>query len=190
MSLAKTEFQTDLSRYQNPEYHPGRGKAVLVLWYFTNLLFLRSGLVPVSRLLVALLRLFGAQIGEGVVVKPHVSVKYPWRLRVGNHSWIGESVWIDNLTDVRIGSHVCLSQGAMLLTGNHDYKRTSFDLITGGIVLEDGVWIGARALVCPGVRCRSHAVLAVQSVANRELEAYAIYRGHPAEKVKDRILEA
>ena len=75
------------------------------------------------------------------------------------------------------------------MTGNHDYKSTSFDLITKPIVLEDGVWIGANATVCPGVTARSHAVLAVGSVASKDLEAYSVYRGNPAIKVRERYVE-
>jgi putative colanic acid biosynthesis acetyltransferase WcaF len=77
----------------------------------------------------------------------------------------------------------------MLLCGNHDYKRSTFDLIVGNIMLEDGVWIGAKSVVCPGVVCRSHSVLSVGSVASAPLDAYGIYRGNPAVKVKERTME-
>jgi putative colanic acid biosynthesis acetyltransferase WcaF len=72
---------------------------------------------------------------RGVNIKPGVHVKYPWNLKIGEFTWIGEDVWIDNLVKVDIGSNVCLSQGAMLLTGNHNYKKTTFDLMVGEIVL-------------------------------------------------------
>ena len=127
-----------------------------------------------------LLRMFGARIGSGVVVKPRVTIKYPWKLAVGDHSWIGEQVWIDNLDQVTIGAHVCISQGALLLCGNHDYKKPTFDLITGPIVLENGVWIGAKASVAPGVTCGSHSVLAMGGVATKNLEAWKVYQGNPA----------
>lgn len=132
------------------------------------------------------MRLFGAKVGKGVVIKPSVNIKSPWRLVIGDHAWIGEFVWIDNLVNVQIGNNCCLSQGAFLLTGNHDYKKTSFDLITGSIVLENGVWIGAKAVVCPGVTCHSHAVLTVGSVATDDLDANGIYQGNPAVKVRER----
>jgi putative colanic acid biosynthesis acetyltransferase WcaF len=77
----------------------------------------------------------------------------------------------------------------MLLTGNHDYASPGFDLEVKKIVLEDGVWIGAQAVVCPGVICQSHSVLSVKSVATKNLEAYKIYQGNPAVFVKDRIIE-
>src|SRR5476651_2287949 len=92
-----------------------------------------------------LLRLFGATVGKGLIIKTKIRIKNPWRLIVGDNCWIGESVWIDNLDDVIIGANVCLSQGAMLLTGNHDYTISSFPYRLGKIRIEDGVWIGAQA---------------------------------------------
>jgi putative colanic acid biosynthesis acetyltransferase WcaF len=130
--------------------------------------------------------MFGARIGKGVVIKQCVRIKYPWLLEVGDYSWIGECVWIENHAKVKIGNNACISQGAMLLCGNHDYKKTAFDLVTGPITLEDGVWIGAKATVCPGVICSSHAVLSVGSVASKNLDPYGIYRGNPAIKVRER----
>ena len=102
---------------------------------------------------------------------------------------IGENVWIDNLTEVRIGNNVCISQGAMLLSGNHDYKKTSFDLKIKKIILEDGCWIGAKSIVCPGITCKSHSILSVGSVANTDLEEYGIYQGVPAIQVRKRVIE-
>lgn len=128
-------------------------------------------------------------MGKGVVIKQSVNIKYPWKLKVGDYSWIGEDVWIDNLAEINIGRNVCLSQGVMLLTGNHNYSKSSFDLIVQSIILEDGVWIGAQAIVCPGVICMTHSVLSVMSVANKNLEPYTIYQGNPAISVRERIID-
>ncbi len=179
-------MKTDLSSFNNKWYQPG-SKFKILLWYFTNVLFFQNTLIPSSGLKISLLKFFGATIGKGVVIKPGVNIKYPWMLKIGNHSWIGEKVWIDNLAEVKIGNNVCVSQGAMLLCGNHNYKKTTFDLIVKEIVLEDGVWIGAQCIVCPGVICHSHSILSVNSVANKEMEAYSIYQGNPAVKVRQRI---
>ncbi len=130
--------------------------------------------------------MFGAQIGKGVIIKPYVSVKFPWRLKVGDHCWIGEHVWIDNLADVTIGDHVCISQGALLLTGNHDYSKSEFDLMVRPIIIENGAWLGAKSVTGPGTIVHSHAVLALGSTASGVLEPYKIYRGNPAVFVKDR----
>jgi putative colanic acid biosynthesis acetyltransferase WcaF len=144
--------------------------------------------LPVSGFKVRLLKLFGASVGKKIIIKPYVNIKYPWKLKIGDHCWIGENVWIDNLSHIYIGNNVCISQGAMLLTGNHDYTKESFDLIVGEITLEDGVWIGAQAVVCPGVVCASHSILTVKSVATKNMDAYMIYQGNPASAVKQRKL--
>ncbi len=179
---------TDLSNYQNKEYNPG-SRIKILIWYFCNRLFINTNFPYPSSLKVILLKMFGASIGIGVVIKPKVNIKYPWFLKIGNHVWIGEQVWIDNLTHVTIGNHVCISQGAMLLCGNHNYKKSSFDLIIGKIGLEEGVWIGAQSVVCPNVICRSHSILSVSSVANKELEAHTIYQGNPALPIRKRTIE-
>ena len=181
--------KTDLSKYNNSWYHPGK-KVVCVLWYFINVVFFVSHIIPLSGLKVWLLKLFGAKVGHSVVIKPGVNIKYPWKLVIGDYSWIGEDVWIDNLAKVTIGNNVCISQGAMLLCGNHNYKKTTFDLMVNEIILEEGVWIGAKSVVCPGVTCKTHAILSVGSIANIDLEPYTIYQGNPAKKIRNRVIEA
>jgi len=182
-------MQTDLSQYNSSWYKPGGGKLKRALWFVVNVLFFRNSLIPFYGLKRGLLRCFGARVGKGVIIKPAVNIKYPWRLTIGDHVWIGENVWIDNLADVVIGNHCCISQGAMLLCGNHNYKKVAFDLIIGNIVLEDGAWVGAQATVCPGVTVKTHAILAVGSVATRDLEPYTIYQGNPAKEVRKRVIE-
>lgn len=180
--------KTDLSIYTTGNYNPGGGSVKRIVWYFVNVLFFINPVFPFGRMKVCLLRLFGARIGKGVIIKPGVNVKYPWKLSIGDHSWIGERAWIDNLAFVSIGKNCCISQGAMLLCGNHNFKLQTFDLITGPVVLEEGVWIGAYSIVCPGVTCHSHSVLAVNSVATKDMEAYHIYQGNPAVKSKERVV--
>ncbi|WNJ19271.1 WcaF family extracellular polysaccharide biosynthesis acetyltransferase [Pontibacter sp. G13] len=179
----------DLSTFDNSWYHPGKSGLTRLAWYFVNVLFFINPLNPFSGLKVRLLRMFGAHVGTGVVIKPAVNIKYPWMLTIGDHVWIGENVWIDNLTQVSLGDHTCISQGAMLLTGNHNYKRSSFDLMVGEIHLEAGAWIGAQCLVGPNVRVGSHAVLSAGSVTMKDLEPYQVYAGNPAAFVRERTIE-
>lgn len=180
--------QTDLSSYNNHPYHPGGNALKRTLWLYVNALFFKTTFIPLNGLKVFLLRMFGARIGKNVTIKPCVNIKYPWFLTIGDHTWIGENVWIDCLVDIKIGSNVCLSQGALLLTGSHNYKKTTFDLITGGVMLEDGVWIGSQAIVNQGITIGSHSVLTAGSVATKDMEAYAIYQGNPAVKVRTRVI--
>lgn len=171
--------KVNLSLYTNSWFQPA-SKTKIVTWYFFNIVFLNNRFLVSSKLKSKVLRLFGAKIGDQVVFKQSINIKYPWHLIVEDNAWIGENVWIDNLGVVKIGRNVCISQGAYLLTGNHNYKKESFDLIIDGIVLEDGVWIGAKSVVCPGVTCHSHSILTVGSIATKNLESYSIYSGNPA----------
>lgn len=164
-----------LDQYDNSWYHPGpRWK--IALWYAVSIAFFRTTIPYPSRLKVIMLRMFGANIGQGVIIKPSVIIKYPWKLSIGDHSWIGEQVWIDNLDQVTIGNHCCISQGAMLLCGNHNYQKPTFDLMIKPIVLEDGVWIGARCLVGPGVTVKERVVLQANAHAFQSLENGKVYR--------------
>lgn len=177
-----------LGDYAPCQYDPGAGVLKRVCWYVVNAIVFHSWLCPSSKVKVALLRLFGAKLGSGVVIKPRVNIKHPWRLVARDHVWIGEGVWIDNLVKVEIGSNVCISQGALLLTGNHDYTDVAFRLLVGEIHLEDGVWVGAGAIVCPGVRCQRNAVITVGSVLRGDAETSGVYVGNPAALVRQRVI--
>lgn len=180
--------QVDLSRFDNSWYRPGRSRLAQALWYFFGLPLLRCSWLPGSSYRTALLRLFGARVGRGVVIKPGVRVKYPWRLQVGDFSWIGEDVWIDNLADVRIGSHACISQGAYLCTGNHDWSDPHIGLIVRPAELGDASWIGARAIVTLGVTVGEGAVAAAGSLVRASIPAWEIHAGNPAMFVRQRLI--
>ena len=179
--------ETDLASFNNNWYKTGASVLAGISWYIVSAAFFKSAF-PINFIKTSLLKIFGAKIGKGVVIKPHINIKYPWRLIVGNYVWIGEQVWIDNLDDVMIEDNVCISQGAMLLCGNHNYKNINFDLVIGTIHLKKGSWIGAKSTVCPGVIVGSHAVLTVGSVATQNMNGYTVYQGNPAEAVKERII--
>jgi len=181
--------KTNLSLYNNHPYHPGGNAFTRLMWHFINSFFFKSGLFPVYGLKVFLLKVFGAKLGKNVTIKPYVNIKYPWNLTIGNDVWIGENVWLDSLEMITIGANACISQGATMLTGSHNYKKATFDLITAPVTLEDGVWIGAGAIVNQGITAASHAVLTSGSVATKDMEAYSVYQGNPAVKIRDRVIE-
>lgn len=191
-SSRKQQQQVDLSVYNNDWYQNeiGAGKLKQVIWYFTNILFFKNSFNISSGLKTFLLKLFGARLGKGVVIKPGVNIKYPWKLTVGDHVWIGEDVWIDNLAAVKIENNVCISQGAMLLTGNHNYKTSGFDLMIGRITLKEGSWVGAKAVVCPNVTLHKYSILSVGSVTSKDLRPFGIYAGNPAQYVRERVFDS
>jgi putative colanic acid biosynthesis acetyltransferase WcaF len=150
-----------------------------------SLLVFESGWVPLTRPKRWLLRLFGASVGRGLVIKPHVWIKYPWRLAVDDHCWIGQGVWIDNLADVRLGSHVCISQQVYICTGGHDYRKETFDLIARPVEVGNGAWLGARALVLGGATVGPNAVVAAGSVVTKDVAPAAIVAGQSAGPISE-----
>ena len=187
-------MKINLSNYdeRNSSFHHsiGASKPKQLLWFICSLVFVRNPFIPFSSLRKWVLILFGAKVGKGVRIRPGVQIKFPWKLSIGDHVWLGEHCWIDNLENVSIGNHSCISQGAYLCTGNHNYKSVGFELIMKPITLEDGVWIGAKAIVAPGVTCYSHSILTAGSVATSNMDAYGIYQGNPAQKIKERKIHA
>ena len=177
-----------LDLFENSDFSRGASRAVEAGWFVLSGLLVESWL-PGSGWRQTLLRAFGARIGSGVVIKPRVRVKFPWRLEVGDNVWIGERVWIDNLDRVTIGSNACISQGAYLCTGSHDWSKQSFDLITKPIHIGEGAWIAAHSVVAPGATIGEASVLTIGSVAIGELGSWTIYSGVPAQAMKQRILK-
>jgi len=180
----------DLSRPDNSEYDKGRSLLIQMLWHFAGLPLLRSHFMPVSRLKCAVLRLFGASIGRGVYIKPGVRVKFPWYLSIGDYCWLGEDLWIDNLARVEIGSNVCVSQGVYLCTGNHDWTTPNMKLFRRPIRIEDGSWVGARAILCPGVVIGAGSIIAAGGVVTKSVGEYQVWAGNPAAYVRERRLRS
>jgi putative colanic acid biosynthesis acetyltransferase WcaF len=174
-----------LKDFSNPQFSRGRSLVIEAMWLFIQWLLVSSW-IPGAAHRRWVLRAFGARIGEEVDIKPGVRVKFPWRLEVGDHSWIGEDVWIDNLAQVTIGSDCCVSQGAYFCTGSHDWSRQSFDLIVRPIHVGAGAWIAARSVVGPGVTVGEGAVLGLASVATKDLEPWTIYQGAPGVPLRAR----
>jgi len=175
-----------LSEYDHGDHDPGAGLVRRIAWYVCNAVVFASWLVPPSAPKRWLLRCFGAVVGRGVVIKPNVNIKYPWRLTIGDHSWIGEGAWLDNLGAIEIGRNACVSQGARLLTGNHDYRDPRFRLRVGSIRIDDCAWVGAYAVVCPDVTIARGSVISVASVVTRSTREDWVYAGSPATALRPR----
>ncbi len=185
----RSQPDVDLTASSSRGYRPGRPDVVRALWLVTEALVFLNPVVTSYSFKRWVLRGFGARIGPGVIIKPDVHIKYPWRLSIGANSWIGERSWIDNLADVRIGANTCISQGAYLCTGNHDWSDPGMGLMLAPISVEDGAWIGAFAKIGPGVTVGRRAVLTLGSILVRSAEPGGIYAGNPAQMVKERRIQ-
>jgi putative colanic acid biosynthesis acetyltransferase WcaF len=176
-----------LDRYRTPSsWHPGEPHWYRALWLLIGKPLLACAL-PGTPWRKALLCAFGARVGAGGRIKPGLQVTFPWRLTIGDHCWLGEHLWIDNLAPVTLGDRVCLSQGAYLCTGNHDFRSPGFELRLGPISIGSDAWIAARAVLAPGCVIGTGAVVGLGAVASGSVPPGAIVRGNPAVVVGERL---
>ena len=165
-------------------YDKGRGFAVQALWVAVSTLIFTQVWCP-SRLRRVILRLFGAQIGKDVLIRHRVTVQWPWKLSIGDHSWIGAGAELANLDDIVIGSDVCISQHVFLCTGSHDRTSETFDFDNGPIVIEDGAWLCARSTVLRGVTVGANSVIGATSLVYCDVPPESIVR--PAQSIVSRL---
>ncbi len=177
----------DLKSYDASAFERGRPFLLEALWRFVSAVFFQGSLLPFYAPKRWILWLFGAQIGRRVLIKTRVTITFPWRLRIGDYSWIGEEVWLDSLDRIEIGSNVCVSQRAYICTGSHDLRSPTFDIITHPVLVEDGAWIGAGASVAPGVVLGSHCFVAIGAVITADVRPNTVVAGNPAREVRKRF---
>ena len=181
--------EVDLSSFKHSLHLSILDKLKYAFWLvISNFFFLTNIPYPI-KLKVGILRLLGAKIGKSCIIKPWVKIKFPWKLELGDHVWLGESAWIDNISKVSIGNHVCISQNALILTGNHDYTLSSFDLMSKPINIEDGVWICANATITGGVNVASHSVIGLGQIITKNTLPYEVYGTRAAKLIKKREIE-
>ena len=175
----------DLSLYDSTTFDRGRSRFVWALWLGISSLLFETWL-PGSGWRRALLKLFGAKIGHGVVIKPRVRVKFPWRLEVGNNSWIGEDTWIDNPVMVKLDANVCVSQGVYICAGGHDATVEDFPWTAQPITIADQAWVGAFARVGPGVNVGQGGQIALGAVVTRDVDPWTLVVGNPGRAIGKR----
>ena len=179
--------KVDFGKYSHVVFNSFSLKVKYLLWLFVSNIFFLSNIPYPNTFRVFILRIFGASIGKNSVIKPWVKIKFPWELVLGDYVWLGENVWIDNLSKVTIGNHVCISQGALLLTGNHRYDQVGFNLESKPINIEDGVWICANSTIVGGVSLKSHSVVGLGCIVTKNLEPYKVLKHN--EIIKDRLID-
>jgi putative colanic acid biosynthesis acetyltransferase WcaF len=181
------ESRVSLSNFDSKKgLNRGVSKSTEIIWYLVKIIFFLSAIPYPSSFKVLILRLFGAEIGIGLVIKPRVNIHFPWKLIVGNHVWIGEEAFLLNFEFLSIGNNVCISQRTFLCGGNHDYKISSMPYRNGPITLKDGCWIGANSFIGPNVIVGTDTVVSAGSIVTQSLAENGIYRGNPAQLIKNR----
>ena len=169
-----------LDHYDNSYFSRGASKIKEALWWVVRSLLFAPWFPIPSSIKVAALRLFGARIGEGVVIRSRVNITFPWRLTIGDYVWIGDEVLILSLDQVTIASHVCISQRAFLCTGSHQFKSENFDLVTKPISIREGCWIAANVFIGAGVTLGKGTLCSAGSVVLKSHGADQVLVGNPA----------
>ncbi len=174
-----------LQGYTVGDFDRGAPRWKEALWLVVKGFFFLSPFPWPSELRVALLRIFGAQIGRGVIIRAGVNISYPWRLSTGDHVWLGEEVAILSLAQVTLESNVCISQRAFLCTGSHAFHSPDFHLITKPIVIRERSWIAAQAFIAPGVTIGPDSMAAAGSVVLADVAPGTVVMGNPAQPRQD-----
>jgi putative colanic acid biosynthesis acetyltransferase WcaF len=176
-----------LDQYNQDWYSRGRSGAVVLLWWLVQGSLFRYSLHPMYRWRSFLLRLFGARIGQGVQVRPTARFTYPWKVSIGDYSWIGDDAEFYSLERIEVGSHCVVSQRSYLCTGSHDITDPAFGLVTKPIVIRDGAWVASDVFVYPGVTVGTMGVAAARSTVTRSIPDGEVHAGTPASFVKQRF---
>jgi putative colanic acid biosynthesis acetyltransferase WcaF len=176
----------DLSTFRLPKGFRGRPAWFVQFWWIVQALLFNPSPQVFYGWRRGLLRLFGARIGKGVIIRPSVKVTYPWKLSIGDWSWIGDDVTLYTLADVVIGESAVVSQHCYLCTGSHDYNRPSFDIYALPINIESQAWLATHVFVGPGVTVGTRAVIGACSVTFKDVPADMICIGNPLKVVRRR----
>jgi putative colanic acid biosynthesis acetyltransferase WcaF len=177
----------DLSTFQLPPNFRGKSALTVQLWWLVQSTLFRLSPQFMYGWRRWLLRIFGAKLGQGVLVRSTAQITYPWKLIIGDHSWIGAEVMLYNLGEIAIGSNVSISHRSCLCTGSHGYQDKTFPITVSPITIEDEVWLANDVFIAPGVRIGTGAVIGTRSTVFRDMPAMMVCYGNPAKPIKPRL---
>lgn len=176
----------NLQLYDQSGFDRGRSTPYILLWWLIQAIFFPLTLHNAHRLRCSLLRLFGAKIGTGVVIRPTARITYPWKLTIGDYSWIGDNVVLYSLDEINIGSHSIISQNCYLCTGSHNIHSPNFTLKTAPITIGNGVWVASDCFIAQGIKIGSNSIIGARSTVLSNIPAEYLAWGNPCKPYKNR----
>ena len=188
MPILDAESWVDLRRYNPSQHDRGRSNLIVILWWLIQGVLFPLSLHNLNGFRAWLLRLFGAKIGTGVVIRPSARFIYPWKVTVGNYSWIGDDVVLYSVDRIFIGSHSVVSQKSYLCTGSHDLTDSGFSLISAPVNIGNGVWIASDCFVAPGVAIGANTVIGARSSVFSNIDSQKVAWGSPCIAHRDRTI--
>lgn len=178
----------DLSKFKLPSNFRGKPGWYVQLWWIVQDTLFRWSPQFMYGWRRFLLRLFGAKVGKRVLIRPTAKVTFPWKVKIGDYSWIGDDVVLYSLGEIEIGNNVVISQRSYICTGSHDYTKIDFPIFAKKIVIEDEAWLATDVFVAPGVRIGRGTVVGARSSVFKDLPPGKVCIGNPAKPIKDRII--
>lgn len=177
----------NLSKFKMPKGFRGRSGVYVQLWWLVDFLFFKPSPQIVYGWRRFILRLFGAKIGKKVIIRPSVRITYPWKISIGDYSWIGDDVVLYSLGEIEIGKNVVVSQKSYVCAGTHDYTKENFPILGKKTTIEDECWLATDVYVSPGVKIGKGTIVGARSSVFKDLEEGKVCLGSPAQAIKDRI---
>jgi putative colanic acid biosynthesis acetyltransferase WcaF len=176
----------DLNSFKLPPNFRGRNAFTVQLWWLVQSVLFKTSPQFLYGWRNFLLRLFGAKIGKKVIIRPSVKVTYPWKLSIGDYSWIGDDVALYTLGNIEIGDNVVISQRSYLCTGSHNYKKKNFPIYQKPIKICDEVWIATDVFIAPGITIGTRTVIGSRSSVYKDIPSNKVCLGHPAKIIRER----
>jgi putative colanic acid biosynthesis acetyltransferase WcaF len=181
----KHQFQR-LDLFRLPEGFRGRSATYVQLWWIVQALIVKPSPQIFYSLRRFMLRAFGAKIGAGVRIRPGVEVTYPWKVSIGDNSWLGDDVTLYSLGPISIGANSVVSQNVYICAADHDYSDAAFPIRARAVTIGDQVWIASDAWVGPGVTVGDGTVVGARSTVVADLPPGMICVGSPCRSIKPR----
>lgn len=178
MSLNEQSW-VDLTTYDISHFERGKPRWVVILWWLVQAIAFPLSLHNFNSFRGWLLRLFGATIGKGVVIRPSARFTYPWKVAIGDYSWVGDDVVFYSIDQITIGAHCVISQKSYLCTGSHDIADRSFALITAPINIGNGAWIATDCFIAAGVNIGANSVIGARSSVMKSMPSQQVAWGSP-----------
>jgi putative colanic acid biosynthesis acetyltransferase WcaF len=177
----------DLRQYDQSNFDRGRPGWYVLLWWLLQAIVFPLTPHSLHAPRCALLRLFGARIGKGVVIRPTARFTYPWKVDIGDYSWVGDDVVFYSLESIHVGQHCVISQKSYLCTGSHDMRSPTFQLVTKPIAIGNGAWVATNCFIGPGVQIGANAVIGARSSVFTSMPAGQICWGTPCRAHRPRL---
>jgi putative colanic acid biosynthesis acetyltransferase WcaF len=178
-----------LNTFQLPKNFRGRNPIIVQFWWLIQGTLFRMSPQFMYGFRRFLLRLFGAKIGKKVIIRPSVKITYPWKLSIGDYSWIGDQVDLYTLGNIIIGKNVVISQKSYLCTGSHDYLKEDFSIFQKPITIQDQVWVASDVFIAQGITIGEGSIVAARSSVFKDIPSNKICAGSPVKIIRERIRE-